>query len=211
MKQEHASAVAEVLQARQSTRSFQKGKEIPEATLQEIIRLTSLAPSSWNLQHWKYIIIRDQARKESLVPIAFNQGQVADCSALVVVLGDKQANKNVEKIYGPLVEKGQMKPEAYEQFKGNVDSAYANNGEAYQTQQAYMNAALGAMQLMISAKAHGVDSGPMGGFDPQKLKEALHIPDRYQPVMLVTLGYRTEDSRPTGRLSWDDVVVEETF
>jgi nitroreductase len=211
MNQAHATAVSEVLYGRQSIRNYQKGKTIPQEILKEIISLATLAPTSWNLQHWKYIVIQDQARKESLVPIAYDQSQVADCSALVVVLGDKEANESVEKIYKPLVEKGQMKPEAYEQFKKNVDSAYAKNGEAYKTNQAVMNASFGAMQLMIAAKAHGIDSGPMGGFDPEKLKEALRIPDRYQPVMLVTLGYRAEEPRRTSRLGWDDVVVEETF
>jgi nitroreductase len=202
--------VKQAIEERSSIRDYEKGKRIPEATLDEILHLTSQAPSSWNLQHWKFIVIQDQAIKEKLLPIAFNQKQVVDCSALVVVLGDQQANLNTEKVNSLAVEKGDMPEDVKNKLVKQINDAYENNPEMG-PREAIKNASLAAMQLMLAAKGLGVDSGPMGGYDADKLREALNIPDRYLPIMLITLGYRTKDAHASFRLSLDDIIVKETF
>lgn len=203
------SHIADVMKERRSTRKYDTDQLIPEETLRQILELAVTAPSAWNLQHWKLVLIRRQEQKERMFPAAFNQQQVLDCSALVVVLGDQQADKNADRILSDSVEAGVMTEEVKQAIAGNVEEAYRNDGFGYK--EALKNAPLIAMQLMLAAKAHGVDTGPMGGFDPEAVREVLNVPSRYLPVMLVTMGYARETVPDTIRLPLDETVVEEQF
>lgn len=200
----------EVARARHSVRKYETGVTIPEAELNEILELATTAPSSWNLQHWRFVVITDQARKERLLPIAYGQQQVVDSSAVIVVLGDLEANKSFEEIYGPALKAGAMPEKAYEALNGNVQNTYANGG-AFIRDEAVLNGGFAAMQLMLAAKAKGYDTCPMGGFSREKLIEELNIPSRFIPVVMFTLGKAAAPAHPTGRFALDKVVIKETF
>jgi nitroreductase len=203
-------SITEVMKERRGTRKYTKGATIPQETLQHILELAGSAPSSWNLQHWKFIVVQEQENKEKLLPIAYNQQQVVDCSALIVVLGDVEANKNAEKVYSEAVQAGNMTEEAKNSLVNNINQAY-ENVEHMGIHEAIRNGSLAAMQLMLAAKANGVDSGPMGGFNPVALREELQIPERYTPVMLITLGYASEPAHKTKRFPLEETVINETF
>lgn len=195
---------------RHSVRKYIKGKRIPEELLSDIFQLASWAPSSWNLQHWKYIVIQEEERKQKIFPVAYQQEQIVDCSALVVVLGDLEADKNAEKIYDQAVRAGMVPAPMKEDLIAQIQSAYRNN-PTFARDEAIRNASLGAMQLMLAAKAKGIDSCPIGGFDRDALAQTLNIPARYVPVMLITMGYAAAPARPTQRLPLKDILVYESF
>lgn len=211
MKTEAQSSLYQALKQRRSVRSYMKNREIPDELLREIFNLASLAPSSWNLQHWKYIIVRNQKQKEKLVSIARGQKQVAECSVVVAVLGDKEADKNAENIYQSAVHAGFMSEDVKKEFLNKIQTAYQTSNENNEIFEAIRNASLGAMQLMLAAKANGVDSCPMIGFDSGELIKELNIPDRYLPIMMITLGFKLLDPYPTTRLDLDEILVFETF
>jgi nitroreductase len=202
--------ISEVMKERQSTRKYKRGEKIPQATLTNILELATTAPSSWNLQHWKFIVVEKQENKDKLLPIAYNQQQVSDCSAVIVVLGDVQANKNSDKVHSEAVRAGNMTEDAKNSLVSNINNAYENVPNIG-VHEAIRNASLAAMQLMVAAKANGVDSGPMGGYDAEAIRNELNIPDRYMPVMLITLGYASEPAHNTSRLQLNETVVKETF
>lgn len=199
---------AEAMLARHSVRQYQPGLTIPTEDLNEILELAASAPSSWNLQHWRYLVVTDQARKESLLPLAYNQQQVVDSSAVIILLGDLEADKAAEVIYGKAVEAG-MSPEVRDTLVGQVKGAYQNKQFAHD--EAVLNASLSAMQLMLAAKAKGYDTCPMGGFSRDAVRKELNIPERYYPVMMLTLGTAAAQAHGSGRLSLDELVIKETF
>ena len=98
-----------VLYERTSTRAFNPEKEISSTELHEILKGAAQAPSAWNLQHWKFLVFQGEDVQKRLHPIAYNQQQILDASAVVAILGDLEAYKNVEPVYGPIVEQGDMK------------------------------------------------------------------------------------------------------
>lgn len=114
-----------VLYERTSTRAFNPNKEISSTELHEILKARRQAPSAWNLQHWKFLVFQGEDVQKRLHPIAYNQQQILDASAVVAILGDLEAYKNVEPVYGPIVEQGFMKEEAKERLAKNIESAYA--------------------------------------------------------------------------------------
>jgi nitroreductase len=204
-----AMSAFDVMKARGSVRKYEKGVEIPREELNEILELATKAPSSWNLQHWRFIVITSQERKERLLPIAFNQQQVVDASAVIVVLGDLEANKTAKDVYGPALEAGHMSQEVFDTLMSQIEGAYQN--KQWARDEAFLNAGFAAMQLMLAAKAKGYDTCPMGGFDRAALVKELNIPERFVPVMLLSLGKAAAPARPTSRLPLEKVVVEETF
>lgn len=201
---EQQQTAEQVILSRHSVRQYQRDVVIPDAELNEILELAVSAPSSWNLQHWRFLVIREQANKDRLLPIAFNQQQVSDASAVVVVLGDLQAN-----LSAPIVFE-KASPEVRDTMLGQINGAYANNPTVARDE-AIRNASLAAMQLMLAARAKGYDTVPMGGYNPAALIQEFNIPERYIPVMLLPIGKAASPARATERLPLGDVVIHESF
>lgn len=200
----------EAMRARHAVRKYQPGVAIPEAELNEILELAGTAPSSWNLQHWRFLVVQKQQNKDRLLPIAYNQQQVVDCSAVIIMLGDLEANKSFADVYGPAVKAGALPQHAYDTLLENVNAAYSGDKQVA-IDEANRNAALAAMQLMLAAKAKGYDTVPMGGFDRARLVEELNIPSRYVPVMMICLGKAAAPAHATGRFPLDKLVIKESF
>ena len=64
--------VLEVIKKRQSVRSYRE-KEIPEEVLQEILKAGRLAPSAYNNQNWKFIVVKDESLRKKLVTACLNE------------------------------------------------------------------------------------------------------------------------------------------
>lgn len=194
----------EVLQSRRSVREYKADAPISDADLKEILELTTAAPSSWNLQHWRFVVIREQANKEKLLPLAYGQKQVVDAAVTILVLGDLQANLVADQVFAG------APAEVRETLLGQINGAYHNNPQLARDE-AIRNASLASMQLMLAAKAKGYDTVPMGGFDKDAVVKLLNVPDRYIPVMLIALGVAAAPGRPSGRMSLDEIVINESF
>jgi nitroreductase len=199
----------QVLKERHAVKEYQAGHVIPETELNELLSLATAAPSSWNLQHWKFLAITDQAQKEKLLPIANGQKHIVESSAVIAILGDLEANKNAQAVFGPVVAGGFIPQSLMDTLVSQIEGAYKNPQIA--RDEAIRNASLAAMQLMIAAKAKGYDTCPMGGFDSNAFVQAFNVPSRYVPVMLITIGLAAKAARPSSRLSLDKVVVKNTF
>lgn len=204
------SSFTKFVQERHTVRQYQNNHTIPTDEINEMIKLAQTAPSAWNLQHWRVIVVRDSKQKQLLHSVANGQQQVIDASAVFIILGDLEANKTVEAVYQPLVKKGNMSESAYHRLANNINQAYQNK-KSFARDSAFLNASLFAMQLMLVAKAKGYDTCPMGGFQSHKLVEVLHIPDRFVPVMMITMGIASAPARSTTRLPLDEIVIHETF
>lgn len=200
----------QVMEARHSVRKYDPNAEIPREELNEILRLAATAPSSWNLQHWRFIVVTDRAQKEQLLPIAYGQQQVVDAFATIIVLGDLEADKSARPVYDEALAKGYVTEQVRETLIGQIEGAYRNNPQ-FARDEAIRNASLASMQLMLAAKAKGYDTCPMGGFDRDALIQALNIPPRYVPVMMITVGKASVPAYPTARFGLDQLVIENSF
>jgi nitroreductase len=193
-----------VMQERRSVKHYDPSYHMSRTELEELLLAAHSAPSSWNLQHWKFLVIDEQEKQEQLLPIAYGQKQVVDSSAVIAILGDLQANLNAETVYGEAVAKGAMPSEVKERLVGQINGAYQYPQVA--RDEAILNASLAAMQLMLAAKAKGYETCPMGGFDKRKFVAEFAIPERYIPVMLVVVGKPLKAAYPSSRLPLDQVV-----
>lgn len=194
-----------VIRERHSVRKYDATWKMTEEEIKEILADAILAPSSSNLQPWRFIVIQDPSLKEKLLPVAFNQQQVVDASAVIAVIGDLEAYQNVEKIHGLAVEAGVMTPDIKDMMVKNTMNTYPNAGAEKLKEIALVDGGLISMQLMLAAKAKGYDTVPMGGYNEEQFKQLFNISDRYKTVMLIALGKAAVEARPSVRLPLEDV------
>ncbi|MDB4868714.1 MAG: nitroreductase family protein [Cohnella sp.] len=194
-----------VIRERRSVRTYDPNVVIPREELREILSLATRAPSSSNMQHGRFLVIDSPELKQKLLPIANNQQQVVDASAIIAILGDKEGYRKADKIYGQAVEAGFMPEDTAKSYISRSTDLYSSLPEDKLREVAIIDASLLAMQLMLVAKAKGYDTVPMGGYDREQFAAAFGLGDRYVPVMLVPIGKATKAGHPTTRLPVSEV------
>jgi putative NAD(P)H nitroreductase len=179
-----------LIKERRSARNFVENEKISKAELDEIFELVRYAPSCFNLQHTKYIVVSDPEKKEKLREAAFKQYKVHTASAAVIVLGNKDEYKNAENLYEGMLNLNILSKQEFDSTIATIHSLYEGDGskEAFRRDEAIRNACLSAMIFMLAAKDKGWDTCPMIGFDPEAVKNLLNISDKYVPVLLITIG-----------------------
>jgi nitroreductase len=195
----------ELIKQRISANKFDPARKLSREEIKELVAYATEAPSSYNIQHWRFVALTEEADKERLKAVAYGQQKVVDAAVTFIVLGDLRGHERLGDILKPFVEAGQMKPEMAEAWVQQVNYRYADAQNA--RDEAIRSASLAAMTLMIAAAAKGLASGPMIGFDPEGVKREFNISDRYVPVMLLTVGYPAPGNWPRKpRLSVDEVL-----
>ncbi|WP_134683755.1 nitroreductase family protein [Brevibacillus migulae] len=194
-----------VIHERRSVRHYKPEWSIPREEIREMLVEATSAPSSSNLQPWRFLVIDNQELKEKLLPIARNQKQVVEASAIIAVLGDLEGYLKSEQIYQQSVDRGFMTEEVKQTLVNNITKAYASRDHEIMKRVVLVDGGLVSMQLMLVAKAKGYDTVPMGGYDEAQFKEAFEIPQRYLPIMLIALGKASEPGHPTTRLPVDEI------
>ncbi|WP_410770526.1 nitroreductase family protein [Fontibacillus sp. BL9] len=194
-----------VLQERHSVRVYDPSVKISREELKEMLELATSAPSSSNLQPWRFLVIDDENLKEQLLPIANNQQQVVDASAVIAVLGDLRSFEQADNIYAKAVEKGAMDEATKTVFVERLTKGYGSLGPERLHQVNLLDAGLVSMQLMLIAKAKGYDTVPMGGFNAEKFAEAYALPETLKPILLIAVGKAARAAHGTARLPIDQI------
>ncbi|MBQ4818064.1 nitroreductase family protein [Bacillus pumilus] len=193
----------DILKQRASVKEYDTTHEMTKEELTELLDITTKAPSAWNLQHWHFTVFHSAESKAKLLPIAYNQKQISQASAVIAVLGDLEANQNGEKIYSELAEQGFITEDIKETLMTQINGAYQS--EQYAREAAYSNASLAAMQLMIAAKAMGYDTCAMGGFSKDAFIKEFNVSGRYEPVMLISVGKAAKEAHKSNRFDIEEV------
>ena len=196
-----------VAKERRSVRQYDAEYVMTEEEIREILEIAIQAPSSSNLQPWRFLVIQDKQTQQELLPIANNQQQIVDASAVIAVLADIEGYKNAERIYGELVNKGIMKNEIKEPYVASILHNYGNFSAEKALSVAMIDGGLVSMQIMLAAKAKGYDTVPMGGFDEAKFVDAFNVPENFKPVMLISLGKGTKAGFEKVRLPLDTILT----
>ncbi|WP_121609942.1 nitroreductase family protein [Mesobacillus foraminis] len=195
-----------IIRERHSVRKYDSSFTLSKEEILEILKEATLAPSSSNLQPWKFLVIQDQETKAELRSIAYNQEQVETSAAVIAVLGDREMYKNVEKVYQSAFEAGYMTEANMKQLIEGTNKTYPNAPVETRENIAAFDAGLVSMQLMLIAKARGLDTVTMGGFDKAKFIERFEIDERYFPIVLISLGKAAAPAHKTTRLPIEDTV-----
>lgn len=201
-----ASALfSDVIRERRSVRQYDTSVRLTHEEIKKLLAEATLAPSSSNVQPWRFLVIETEELKAKLLPIAWNQSQVTEAAAVIAVLGDTEGYKRAEEIYGEAAKRGYMPEETAAMFIKNTTNMYGSLPKEVAHKIIHTDGGLVSQQLMLVARAHGYDTVPMGGYDAAKFKEAFGVSDRYIPIMLIALGKAAKPGHPTTRLPIDTI------
>ncbi|MDP4163263.1 MAG: nitroreductase family protein [Bacillota bacterium] len=197
----------EIITGRRSIRNYDPTVKISREEMAEILTEATLAPSSINMQPWRFVVIESEEGKATLAPLAkFNQVQVATSSAVIAIFGDLNNFEKGEEIYSKAVEMGFMPAEVKEKQMGALTAYFANIDPEVNKSTVLIDGGLVSMQLMLAARAHGYDTNPIGGFEKDKIAEAFGLDkDRYLPIMLLSIGKAADSGYQSVRLPIDQI------
>jgi nitroreductase len=187
MAYEKEKLLSRAIAERRATPSFDESP-IPDADLLKILLAGLQAPSGYNLQPWRFIVVRSPEQKKRLRAASYNQAKVEEASVVIVACGDADGWRS-----GDLDEmlrlgrQGGM-PENYaEQAKSTVPNYLSNLPNIAVWLNRHVMIALTHMLLM--AEVLGYDTAPMEGFEEDKVHEVLKLPLSYSVVALLGIGH----------------------
>ncbi|MBU8772031.1 nitroreductase family protein [Cytobacillus oceanisediminis] len=195
----------EIITGRRSIRNYNPNYKISRKVMEEILEKASLAPSSVNLQPWRFLVIESKEGKETLASLAqFNQRQVRTSAAVIAIFVDMNSEFFLEYIYNKAVKEGYMPVEVKEKQAPAIKAMMETMTYENKKEMNLIDAGLVSMQLMLAARAHGYDTNPIGGFEKDRIAEAFDLDKlRYHPVMLISIGKAAEKGYKSVRLPVD--------
>jgi len=191
----------EIVQKRYATKSFD-GRKIPESEVSELMEIIRNAPSSFNIQPWKIIVVTENNLKEKLTPSSMNQKQIESCSHLLVFCANKDIAGNIDKLE-KLMKKAGANTGYIEIMRGFDKSLSEEQKLAWAQRQTYL--ALG--NALNGAKSLGFDSCPMEGFDPKAYAKILDLPSNLVPTALCPIGYASDKPMPKLRFTKEEIFI----
>lgn len=200
----------ELIHHRTSVEDFDPDRRLDDAVIRDLVADATRAPSSFNIQHWRFVAVRDARGKRTLQDAAFGQEQVARAAVTFIVLGDTEGVERLPGIMEAAVHRGAIAEPKASAWVRMAQEIYSDPRVA--RDEAMRSGSLAAMTLMLAAEARGLASGALTGFDPAQVVREFGIDRRLVPVMLIAVGYptaRVESRMP--RLPVGDVLAFERW
>jgi nitroreductase/dihydropteridine reductase len=183
------------LEWRYATKKFDATKKVSAEELDTLLNTTQLAPSSYGLQPYKILVVKDAAIREQLKDAAYGQAQLTDASQVIVfaaetVINDDYVKRNIDLA----AEVRQMDRAKLEPFENVILGAIGHKTEDERVAWAHKQAYIALGVLISAASELKIDTCPMEGLDPIKFDEILGLKDKgLTTSVIVTIGYRSED------------------
>ena len=198
-----------VVFGRKSVRVYDETVKISHEEMLEMIQETTTAPSSVNMQPWRFVVVESEEAKAKLKPlIRFNTRQNDTSSAMVMIFGDMNCYEYGEEIYDQAVAEGKMPAEVRDQQLAAILPYYQKFTREQMNDVVKIDASLAAMQFMLVARSHGYETNPIGGFEADQLAEAFDLDkERYVPVMILSVGKAVEEGYESVRLAPEKITT----
>lgn len=203
---------SEVISARRATPSFD-GSPLPDEILSKILQAGMEAPSGYNVQPWRFVVVRDTEQKHRLREAAMGQLKVEEASAVIVCCGDLNASRD-ESLDVVLAEseKHGFNKEQNQKMKELLNKTFGSPpGSAMGITPDYAvwvnrHVMIAVTTMMWMAEVLGYDTAPMEGFFEDKVKSVLNIPEGIRVVALLGIGKLKGADKPyAGRRKLKDI------
>ena len=171
------------------------GTKIPKEKLEIILDAIALAPSSYGLQPYTILVIEDKSLLEKIKPIASNQPQITEASALLVFAAwDQLTQQHIDDYFTRIEMIRKVSQDSLKNMKTLIEEQLKNSDSdnlIWNSKQAYI--ALGI--ALIAAAEENIDSTPMEGFDKNELDKLLKLKEKgLTSVVIMPLGYRDSEN-----------------
>ncbi len=198
--------VSKAIELRRAVKAYDPSHPMSEAEIERLMSLAMLAPTAWNIQHWRFVVVQDPALRQQIREAAWGQAQVTDASLLVIMTADLNAWKKEPARY---FEDADDKTRDW--LLTSMHQFY-NGREWLQRDDALKSCGIAAATLMLAAQEMGYDSCPMDGFDFDAVGKLIKLPQDHVVTMFVAIGKAAAPARPrSGKLPMSEVVVRDRF
>ena len=198
--------VITAINARRAVKHFDPNHCIPQSDIDTLLSLAQRAPTAFNIQHWRLVLVQDPAQREAIRAVSWMQPQITEASLLMVICADLKAwEKQPERYWRT------APPDVREGLLSAIDTYYSGR-ETVQRDEAMRSCGIVAQTLMLAAQALGYDSCPMDLADFDEVGHLIGLPEDHAVGLLLVIGKGTREPRPRGgALARDEVVRLDRF
>lgn len=194
------------IESRRAVKHYDTEANMPEADFQQLMEAALLSPTSYNIQHWRFVRVTDKTQREQVQAAAWDQEQVTAASELLILCADTQAWQDRPERYWADA------PQAAQDILVPMLTDFYSGREQIQRDEAMRSCGMAAQTLMLAAKGLGYDSCPMIGFNADAVAELIKLPESHVIGMMLTLGKAAKPaSGRGGQLALDEVLMENNF
>ncbi len=198
--------VSKAIELRRAVKAYDPEHRMSEAEIEKLMSLAMLSPTAWNIQNWRFVLVRDPEHRKKIRAAAWDQPQVTEASLLVVLTADIKAWKKEPIRYW------RNAPQPVQDYILPAMAQFYEGREQLQRDEGMRSCGMAAMTLMLAAQEMGYQSCPMDGFDFDAVGKLINLPADHAVVMFVVIGKGIKEPLPRpGSLSMDDVVVIDRF
>ena len=196
----------DAIKERRSVKHYDPTHKLSEDEIKQLMSLAVLSPTSFNMQNWRFILVKDPEIRKKIRSASWDQAQVTDSSLLLVLCADLKSWKKDPGQYW------KDAPKEARDFLVPAMGMFYEGKEQLQRDEAMRSCGIAAQTIMLAAKSMGYDSNPMIGFDPEKVGELISLPGDHIITMMIVIGKQVKPAMPRGgQLPLDKVVFTDKF
>jgi nitroreductase len=196
----------DAIYGRRAVKHYDPEHELTDDEVRKLMKAAIQAPTSFNMQNWRFVLVRDKTLRGQIRAAANDQAQVTDASLLIVMTADVKAwEKSPERYWRDA-------PQEVAELLVNWMGPFYQGKEELQRDEAMRSCGIAGQTIMLAAKAMGYDSCPMIGFDPVQVSELINLRDDHVISFMIAVGKATKPAWPKpGQLPLEEVIVHDRF
>ncbi|MFB5632809.1 MAG: nitroreductase family protein [Nitrosopumilus sp.] len=196
----------DAIKERRSVKHYDTTHKLSDDEIEKLMSLAILSPTSFNMQNWRFVLVKDPEIRKKIRFASWDQAQVTDSSLLLVLCADLKSWKKDPGQYW------KDAPKEARDFLVPAMGMFYEGKEQLQRDEAMRSCGIAAQTIMLAAKSMGYDSNPMIGFDPDKVAELISLPEDHIITMMIVIGKQVKSAMPRGgQLPLDKVVFTDKF
>jgi len=185
-------------------RTFE-AREVPETQLLKILSLAQRSPSEWGVQPWRWLILRRREQREKIFTCTTGSPAILSAPLVIVACANTKEWIEAKDTFRGRVEAGRMTQDEYDEAVSELDRLCGQSLQGAR-EFALRNTMMALTALMLVAQGEGLATGPMGGFDESRIKEAFALPEDWAVAAVCALGYPDAEFDRTLRKPLGDIV-----
>jgi nitroreductase len=194
------------IETRRSVKHYDPEHRMTEAEIKQLMSLAMLSPTAFNIQNWRFVLVREPELRKKIRTAAWEQAQVTDASLLLILCADLKTWEKQPARYWDNV------PQAVQDYVLPAIEQYYQGREQVQRDEAMRSCGIAAQTLMLAAKSMGYDSCPMDGFDFDAVSKLINLPEDHVIAMFVVIGKAIKEGWPRGgQLPMEEIVITDHF
>jgi nitroreductase len=194
------------IESRRAVKAFDPDYKMTPQEKEKIFTLAQLAPTAFNIQHWRFVTIDDPALRTKIREVAWNQPQVTDSSLLVILCADtKSWEKDTLRYWASATKEAQ-------DFLLPAIDAYYRGKERVQLDEVHRSCGMAGTTIMLAARAMDYDTCPMDGFDYEAVGKLINLPDDHVISFMIAIGKKMAEpyERPP-LLPAEEIIISNKF